>query len=88
VSSSFAAVGGRKSPFPITSAVGLYNSLFVQAVILSINNAKFWESRILEEEANETETNSLVVEYNVWFPDLLDWDADLLNATEIVRFPA
>ena len=33
-SSGFAAVGGRKSPFPITSAIGLYNSLYttVQAV--------------------------------------------------------
>jgi len=27
-SSGFAAVGGRKSPFPITLGIGLYNSLY------------------------------------------------------------
>jgi len=26
--SGFEAVGGRKSPFPITLAIGLYNSLY------------------------------------------------------------
>ena len=31
-SSGFAAVGGRKSPFPITLAIALYNSLYYRTI--------------------------------------------------------
>jgi len=46
-------VGGRKSPFPITLAIGIYNSLYYRA---SRYNSGEWRN-VLENDVNENEVD-------------------------------